>query len=129
MGREAQPPYSRLTPRLEAELSRINFYRFCQLLEQAAPDAPLLGATSHPGSDPVRFRPWPGLGFPASELKQVETDEDNAELPPTVRTTFMGVYGVESPLPGMYQDDIAQSRDGYEATSAFLDIFSHRITT
>lgn len=129
MERESQPARTRLTLALSNRIWRVNFYRFCQLLEQAAPDAPLLGATSHPGSDPVRFRPWPGLGFPASELKQVETDEDNAELPPTVRTTFMGVYGVESPLPGMYQDDIAQSRDGYEATSAFLDIFSHRITT
>ncbi|GEM_PF-6366630 len=34
MGREAQPPYSRLSPRLEADLHRINFYRFCQLLEK-----------------------------------------------------------------------------------------------
>lgn len=34
MGREAQPTHSRLNPRLEADLPRINFYRFCQLLEK-----------------------------------------------------------------------------------------------
>lgn len=48
MGREAQPPYSRLTPRLEADLQRINFYRLCQLLEKRQPDRPLMGSTSHP---------------------------------------------------------------------------------
>jgi type VI secretion system protein ImpH len=61
MGREAQPPHSRLTPRLEADLHRINFYRFCQLLEKRNPDRPLMGSTSHPGDDRCalrRIRGW-----------------------------------------------------------------------
>ncbi|MBN1086023.1 type VI secretion system baseplate subunit TssG [Erwinia aphidicola] len=129
MDRESQPARTGLTLALSQNIWRVNFYRFCQLLEQSQPGSPLLGATSHPGSDPVRFRPWPGMGFPVSELKQVETDDDNPGLPPTVRTTFLGMYGVDSPLPGAYLDDIAQRREGHEATTAFLDIFSHRITT
>lgn len=96
MGREAQPPYSRLTPRLEASLQRINFYRFCQLLEKRHNDKPLLGSTSHPADDPVRFAPHPGMGFPASELKSVEYDADDDAQPPRIRTTFMGMYGVDS---------------------------------
>lgn len=84
MGREAQPPYPRLTPRLEADLNRINFYRFCQLLEKRNPERPLMGSTSHPGDDPVRFAPHPGMGFPASELKAVEYDEDDDSKPPRV---------------------------------------------
>lgn len=129
MERESQPARTGLTLALRDNIWRVNFYRFCQLLEQAEPGSPLLGATSHPGTDPVRFRPWPGMGFPVSELKRVECDEDNPDFPPSVRTTFLGMYGVDSPLPGMYLDDIAQQREGYEATTAFLDIFSHRITT
>ena len=129
MGREAQPPHSRLTPRLEADLHRINFYRFCQLLEKLNPDRPLMGSTSHPGDDPVRFAPHPGMGFPASELKAVEYDEDNDSKPPLIRTTFMGMYGVDSPLPTAYLDDITQRREGHEALQGFLDIFSHRILT
>ena len=99
MGREAQPPHSRLTPRLEADLPRINFYRFCQLLEKRRPGQPLMGGTSHPADDPVRFYPHPGMGFPASELKAVEYDEADDSRPPVIRTTFMGLYGVDSPLP------------------------------
>jgi len=129
MGREAQSPHTRLIPRLEADLTKINFYRFCQLLEKRRPDKPPLGSTSHPGDDPVRFCPHPGMGFPASELKAIEYDEENRTAPPRVRTTFMGLYGVDSPLPTAYLDDIAQRRDGHEAIQAFLDIFNHRILT
>lgn len=129
MAREPQSARTGLTQALSNDIWRVNFYRFCQLLEQAQPDSPLLGATGHPGNDPVRFRPWPGMGFPVSELKMVETDENNPDLPPTVRTAFLGMYGVDSPLPSAYLDDIAQRREGHEALTAFLDIFSHRITT
>ena len=129
MGREAQPPHSRLSPRLEREIYRINFYRFCQLLEKRRPGASPLGSTLNPADDPVRFRPHPGMGFPVSELKAVEYDEDHPDAPPTVRTTFMGLYGVDSPLPTAWLDEIAQQREGHEAQEAFLDIFNHRILT
>lgn len=129
MGREAQPPHSRLSPRLAADLHRMNFYRFCQLLEKRNPDRPLMGSTSHPADDPVRFAPHPGMGFPGSELKAVEYDEDDDSRPPLIRTTFMGMYGVDSPLPTAYLDDITQCREGHEVLQGFLDIFSHRILT
>lgn len=129
MERESQPARTGLTEDLGKEIWRVNFYRFCQLLEQNSPDGYLLGTADKPSGDPVRFRPWPGMGFPASELRTVETDEEHPERPPTVRTTFLGMYGVDSPLPTAYLDDIAQCREGGEATTAFLDIFSHRFTT
>lgn len=129
MAGEPQPPYSRLSERLERDICRINFYRFCQLLEKSRPDAAPLGTTLTPVDDPVRFRPHPGMGFPVSELKAVEYDEDNPDAPPTVRTTFNGLYGVDSPLPTAWLDDIAQQREGHEAQMAFLDIFNHRILT
>lgn len=129
MERDPQPARVGLTLQLNRDIWRANFYRFCQLLEQDAPDAPKLGASDRPRDDRVRFRPWPGMGFPASELRAVETDEDHPDRPPTVRTTFLGMYGVDSTLPGSYLDDIVQQREGYEAVTSFLDIFSHRITT
>ncbi|HGF1364628.1 TPA: type VI secretion system baseplate subunit TssG, partial [Enterobacter cloacae] len=129
MGREAQSPHSRLTLRLEADLHRMNFYRFCQLLEKRHPGRPLMGSTSHPADDPVRFAPHPGMGFPAGELKCVEYDEDDDNTPPVIRATFMGMYGVDSPLPTAYLDDITQRREGHDALQGFLDIFSHRILT
>ncbi|ANS42245.1 hypothetical protein Q5A_008890 [Serratia inhibens PRI-2C] len=103
-----------------------HFYRFCQLLEQSQPDKPVIGSSWQVRHEPVRFRPHPGMGFPASEIKGFEPPE-HPHLPPIVRVTFMGLYGVESPLPTHYIDDITQQREGFEATADFLDIFNHRL--
>ena len=46
-----------------------------------------------------------------------------------VRSRLLGLYGVDSPLPTAYLDDIAQRREGHEALAAFLDIFNHRVFT
>ncbi|MBA0037499.1 type VI secretion system baseplate subunit TssG [Pantoea sp. BIGb0393] len=109
------------------QTARFNFYRFCQLLEQATHSR--LGTGRTPECDPVRFRPNPRLGFPAGELKRTEIDADNPDAPPTVRTHFLGLYGVDSPLPTTIIDDINQARDGADAMAAFLDIFNHRLMT
>ena len=70
MDRASQPARTGLTDRLAPDIARINFYRFCQLLEQRQQNAPL-GSTDSPAADAVRFRPHPGMGFPVSELKNV----------------------------------------------------------
>ncbi|ECU9384863.1 TPA: type VI secretion system baseplate subunit TssG [Salmonella enterica subsp. diarizonae serovar 61:l,v:z35] len=124
--REPQSAPARLMEQLRQYLPYMNFYRFCQLLEQSQPDKPVTGSTWQVRHEPVRFRPHPGMGFPASEINGAETPE-HSHQPPTVRVTFMGLYGVESPLPTHYIDDIAQQREGYEATADFLDIFNHRL--
>lgn len=128
MGRESHTAHCRLIARLERDIGKINFYRFCQLLEHP-PGTPPLGSTANPADDPVRFRPHPGMGFPVSELKAVERDAGNPDAPPTIRTTFLGLYGVDSPLPSSYTDDITRQRDGHETLEGFLDIFNHRIMT
>ncbi|MBD2822088.1 type VI secretion system baseplate subunit TssG [Xenorhabdus sp. 42] len=129
MVRESQSARTRLIKALQPQASRINFYRFCQLLEQSLPAGTLLGSDSTPVTDPIRFRPHPGMGFPVSELKTIEWDENQPETLPSVRTTFLGLYGVDSPLPPDYLDDITQQREGHEALEAFLDIFNHRVMT
>ncbi len=35
---------------------------------------------------------------------------------------FLGLYGVDSPLPTAYLDYITQRHDGHDAVMAFLDI-------
>ncbi|KAA1183154.1 type VI secretion system baseplate subunit TssG [Photorhabdus heterorhabditis] len=129
MERKSQSAYSRLVQRLAPNIYDFNFYRFCQLLESIQNGRPPLGSTISPSDDPIRFRPHPGMGFPASELRNAEWDEVQPEQLPTIRTLFLGLYGVDSPLPTAYLDDIAQRREGYEGVTDFLDIFNHRMMT
>ena len=114
---------------LQGQVAQANLYRFCQMIEQARPGHAPIGSTAYPADDPVRFRPDPGMGFPGSELRAIELDESCPERPATVRTRLLGLYGIDSPLPTAYLDDITQRREGHEALEAFLDIFNHRIFT
>ncbi|KER04122.1 type VI secretion system baseplate subunit TssG [Photorhabdus temperata subsp. temperata] len=129
MARETQPVHSRLMSVLKADISTLNFYQFCQAIERTVPDRQPLGSTDNPADDVIRFRPHPGMGFPIGELKTMETDSRHPDRPLTARTTFMGLYGVDSPLPTAYLNDIAQHREGHDAVEAFLDMFNHRIFT
>lgn len=128
MAREPQSDTTALIHNLKPRLAHTNFYRFCQLLEQSQPLSAKLGASHSAQTDPIRFRPHPGMGFPVSELKTIELAEGMTQRP-TVRTTFMGLYGVMSPLPTAYIDHIAQGAEGSQPLADFLDIFNHRLTT
>lgn len=118
-----------LLPVLFEHAHRMNFHRFCALIELAAPDAAPLGTTDSPATDPIRFRSRAQLGFPAREIDTVEFDIADSVGLPTVRTTFLGLYGVDARMPAYFVDEIAQNRDGAESLSAFLDLFHHRIAT
>lgn len=116
-----------LMKELEAKLPRMNFYRFCQLLEQIS-DNQLMGTGESPLADPLRFAPSAEMSFPAGELKCIER-EPYLNRPTTVRTRFLGLYGVDSVLPPILLDDIVKQKDGYQAMMDFLDLFNHRIIT
>ncbi|WP_413185628.1 type VI secretion system baseplate subunit TssG [Paraburkholderia sacchari] len=120
---------SPLLPALLGQATRMNFIRFCELLELAAPDKPPLGTTDSPLTDPIRFRSRAQLGFPGREIDAVRYDADNPVAPATVVTTFLGFYGVDARMPVYFVDEVALNRDGAEPLAALLDLFHHRIIT
>ena len=123
------PDLKPLVRALLARAPRMNFYQLCQLLELQSPERAGFGARDSAQHEPVRFRPFPKVGFPASEVAAIEFDDERPDAPPTVRTTFLGLYGVNAAMPAHLIDDIALRREGYEAVMAFLDQFNHRTVT
>ena len=121
--------HRRLPPTLLAHAPRMNFLRFCEWLELMAPQGSPLGTTDSPSAEPVRFRSAGSPGFPTREIADVEHDADHPDAPLVVRTTFLGLYGVDARMPSYFVDEIAQRRDGAEPLAAFLDLFHHRIVT
>lgn len=108
---------------------RMNFFQLCQLLELHAPQQPLLGRQDTPEFEPVRFRPLSKVGFPSAEIAKVEFDDERPLAPPSIRTTFLGLYGVNAAIPHHFIEDIVLRREGSEAVAAFLDMFNHRLAT
>ncbi|WP_042267966.1 type VI secretion system baseplate subunit TssG [Paraburkholderia heleia] len=127
------PNVEPLVASLLARAPRMSFMQLCRLLEVRAPERPEFGSRDTPEHEPVRFGSWPRVGFPAGEVARVEfgdaSDDYRPQMPPIVRTTFMGLYGVDSAVPPHMIDDIVLREEGHEAVEAFLDRFNHRIVT
>jgi len=102
---------------------RFNFYQAISLLERAMPDAVPIGGTGPAADEALRFRPEPSLGFPAGAIERVEFSEGRFRI----EANFMGLYGVDSPLPTHWAEDILHEYETDSTVRDFLDIFHHRI--
>lgn len=111
--------------RLFREGYRFDFFQAVRLLERLYADAPAPGAHWDVRKERIFFRPHSALVFPAADVRRIE-----ALTEPTPRArlvvTFLGLYGVDAPLPTYFYDDIAADRPGVEALRDFLDLFNHR---
>ncbi|WP_159875370.1 MULTISPECIES: type VI secretion system baseplate subunit TssG [Aquitalea] len=124
-----QPPSPLMQSMLE-QACRFNFYRFCELVELAHPDAKRFASQDSIAADPIRFRSRPGFGFPTAELAYQPADIADTALPvPAVQTRFLGLTGVDGILPLHIGNDLVTRREGHEVLADFLDLFHHRIVT
>jgi type VI secretion system protein ImpH len=128
--------FSRLEPLVASLLARapkMSFMQLCRLLEASAPESAGLGTRDTAEQEPVRFGSWRRAGFPAGEIARVEYDDNDDEYappaPPVVRTTFMGLYGVDAAMPSHLIDDIVLREEGHEVVERFLDQYDHRLIT
>ncbi|RBB33095.1 type VI secretion system baseplate subunit TssG [Burkholderia reimsis] len=123
------PNLDPLVASLLARAPKMNFMQLCRLLEVRVSAQRAFGSRDTAEHEPVRFRPRPSVGFPAGEIASVEFDDERPDAPPTVRTTFMGLYGVDAAMPPHMIDDIVLREEGHEVVETFLDQFNHRFVT
>ncbi|MGN6087194.1 type VI secretion system baseplate subunit TssG [Trinickia sp.] len=130
------PELANLDPLVASLLARapkMNFMQLCRLLEVRFPAHPGFGMQDTREHEPVRFAPQPRTGFPAGEIAAVDFDDGTDNMgpaaAPTVRTTFMGLYGVDAAVPSYMIDEIVLREEGHEAVQAFLDQFNHNFVT
>lgn len=109
---------SSLKTRLLSQGERFAFsqaYRLLRLLPRPAPDS----------TPDIRARPHLSLDFPGMDLSGIE------ELAPgqyRLTANFLGLYGVTSPLPNFYTEDLLDERhDGRHSNRDFLDIISQTL--
>ena len=129
----AWPGIEPLVAALLARAPQMDFMQLCRILERHRPERPGFGTRDTPEHEPVRFRSRERVGFPAGEIASVGIDDELADgwpdARPVVRTTFMGLYGVDAAMPSHLVDDIVLRSEGHEAVERFLDIFHHRYVT
>ena len=141
-----------LIDRVIAHGSEFEFFHAVWLLEREAVGRVQVGKRGPVAQEAFRFRPDVSLGFPPSDVRSITAYQDpiSGETFYQFDVTFLGLYGVSTPLPLHYATDIlrtveqapaiGQSAEVLEGDSSdceysasrtpvrdFLDIFHHRL--
>ncbi|WP_028022088.1 type VI secretion system baseplate subunit TssG [Enterovibrio calviensis] len=100
-----------------------NFYQLVELLHNIGELDPEDEVST---SSKILFGANPGLGFAASDVSALDAVEgDRLRL----ETTFFGMSGAQSPLPGFFIEDILTESEETGLRKPFLDFFNHRLLT
>lgn len=111
----------------QSAIRRRSFYALVEALCRKAPaqdpDFPL---RTSPSQEAILFRADASLAFPLSDVKHLTETPYGQHV---MTTTFLGLAGSQSPLPGYYLEAIAREAAQDESLVAeFLNMFSHRWT-
>lgn len=122
--RRTNPP---LAQELFDEPYRFEFFQAVRLLERMYPDRNPVGLDPEASREVVRFRTRQTLSFPPCEIHDL-THDGNADRPPEMTVSFMGLTGPVGLLPHQYTE-LVMDRARYQDTALwhFLDIFNHRM--
>jgi type VI secretion system protein ImpH len=113
-----------LTDALTHDACSFEFFQAVALLQRLAPEKRSVGEFSNPQDEVAQFRAQARLGFPASEIQQLEAHDD---APAEMTVNFMGLTGPMGILPHPYSELILERlRAKDSALASFLDIFNHR---
>lgn len=140
---------SRLLRRLVEQGWQFSFFQAVWLLERAYPDRVGPGQRGPVSAEAIRFRPDVSLGFPPTDVRRVSRCESaDGTVFHRVEPTFLGLYGVATPLPLHYAVRVLKSVESAprelagaagEETEAqrvdpgssrirdFLDLLHHRV--
>ena len=88
-----------------------------------------LGEDGPPEDEAIRLRHDPSLTFSAGDVKHVRDlrPGGDSHVAFEVLTTFLGVTGAVSPLPGYLPEAVAREDPDHPIQRDFLDIFHHRL--
>jgi type VI secretion system protein ImpH len=103
-----------------------SFFQAVLLLERIFPDAPAVGHEGPVTREAIRLRPSIALSCPPADVESIDKLSDERAQ---VTSTFLGLYGVDSPLPYAYAEHVAVIADepGGVRLREFLDVFHHRL--
>lgn len=110
-----------LVRRLVGKGYEYDFFQVVRILERVWGK---IGNRDKTFEDKARFRPSREIGFPASDIKRITRNQENGRL--DIQLNFMGLYGVDAPVPHYFIQTVLRNDDAGESTRAFLDIYSHR---
>ncbi len=137
METESREPRTGLAALLFDEAFRFDFFQAVRIIERLYPERKPVGHSgNHPQHEAVRFRTYPSLAFPPSQIYEITDPDGRTEIPLQPETTppiemtvaFMGLTGPLGVLPHYYTELLSErARQKDKRLWDFLDLFNHRI--
>ena len=128
---DAGHPFVRLARKRSREFE---YFQLLHLLERIEPTAARVGHAGPVRNEVVRLRPALSLGFPCGDIENIDWTESAAAIGRMrVTTTFLGLYGSDSPLPSHLTESLLINKDKPEEyekderVREYLDLFHHRV--
>ncbi len=121
MGTDTGHQFPAVIRELLESAPRFEFFQALRLLERLWEGG---GAVGGKLDERLRLRPAPEISFPAADIRRLRLQE-NGRL--EMELNFMGLYGVDAPLPTYIPGWVARDDESSALLRAFLDIFSHRL--
>lgn len=86
-----------------------------------------VGKTAEGGAaQKLRIQPELNLDYPGSDISDISLDETTGSY--NITTTFFGLYGVSSPLPGFYTEELLDDEwDELSGRKHFFDVIHNHI--
>lgn len=82
-------------------------------------------AVQRPGSG-LRIQPELNLDYPQSDISEISRDDTTGDY--QITTTFFGLYGVSSPLPGFYTEELLDDEwNEYNGRKVFFDVIHNHL--
>ena len=109
---------------LHDDAPSFEFFQAVALLQRMLSDRRPVGHFFSPEDEAVRFHVNPRMGFPASEVQELQLHND---APADMMVNFMGLTGPQGVLPYVYSELILERlRAKDRSLASFFDIFNHR---
>ncbi len=113
---------------LSKEPYRFEFHQAIKLLEYLRPDAIPFGETVSPFEEVVTVKSRIYFESLSSDIYSLQNATFDSSTPLILNVNFMGIAGIQGPLPFPYSEMIIQRmRGGDSSLKDFLDIFNHRL--
>ena len=109
---------------LQEDACSFEFFQAVTLLKRLRQGRQPVGRFSNPEDEAVHFSVNNQLAFPASQIQEIDCQDD---APAAMKVNFMGLTGPMGVLPYVYTELILERfRAKDDTLPDFLDIFNHR---
>jgi type VI secretion system protein ImpH len=120
-----KPEFDGIRKMLDEEPFRVHFFQAVRMLQRMEPERKPVGYFITPQQETIRFSARTSLGFPPSEICDLQRNEDG---PLSMTVEFMGLCAAISVMPTPYTELLlARARQKDHAMEDFLNIFNHRM--